>query len=111
MNGTRKYHPEYDNPETKEHTWYLLTDKWILAQKLRIPTIQPTNHLEFKTKEYQSVNASILHRTGDNIITGIKREGSTWEEKRMGREKGGAGTGIRRDRIEVQMVRKSNRNM
>jgi hypothetical protein len=31
------YHPEWGNPITKEHTWYALTDKWILAQKLRIP--------------------------------------------------------------------------
>ena len=36
MNGTRKYHPEWGNPITKEHTWYALTGKWILAQKLRI---------------------------------------------------------------------------
>ena len=30
------YHPEWGNPNTKEHTWYVLTDKWILAQKLRV---------------------------------------------------------------------------
>jgi hypothetical protein len=30
---------EVGNPDTKELTWYVLTDKWILAQKLRIPTI------------------------------------------------------------------------
>jgi hypothetical protein len=24
---------------TKEHTWYALSDKWILAQKLGIPKI------------------------------------------------------------------------
>jgi hypothetical protein len=28
----RKYHPEWGNPITKEHTWYAFTDKWILAQ-------------------------------------------------------------------------------
>jgi hypothetical protein len=27
MGGTRKYHPEWGNPDTKEHTWYVLTDK------------------------------------------------------------------------------------
>jgi hypothetical protein len=27
------------NVFTKELTWYVLTDKWILAQKLRIPKI------------------------------------------------------------------------
>jgi len=35
-----KYHTEWGNPVTKEHSWYVLTDKWILAQKLRIPKIQ-----------------------------------------------------------------------
>jgi hypothetical protein len=40
MDGTRKYHPELGNPITKEHTWYALTDKWILTQKLGIPKIQ-----------------------------------------------------------------------
>jgi hypothetical protein len=30
------YHPKCGNPVTKEPTWYALTDKWILAQKLRI---------------------------------------------------------------------------
>ena len=28
-----------NHPATKAHTWYTLTDKWILAQKLRIPKI------------------------------------------------------------------------
>jgi len=31
-----KYHFEWGNPVTKEHTWYVYTDKRILAQKLRI---------------------------------------------------------------------------
>jgi hypothetical protein len=39
MVGTRKYHPERGNPITKECTQYALTDKWILAQKFRIPKI------------------------------------------------------------------------
>jgi hypothetical protein len=30
------HHPEWGNPITKELTQYVLTDKWILAQKLRI---------------------------------------------------------------------------
>jgi hypothetical protein len=41
MDRTTKY-PECDNPDIKEHTWYALTDKWILGKKLRIPTIQLT---------------------------------------------------------------------
>jgi hypothetical protein len=52
------------------------------------------------------VNASILHRRGDKIITGGRgREG----EMRGGKR--GTGSGIGRDRREVQRVRKLNRNM
>ena len=29
----------------KEHTWYAFTDKWILAQKLRITKIKFTDHM------------------------------------------------------------------
>ena len=64
MDGPRKYHPKWGNQITKEHTWYALTDKWILVQKLRIPKIQFTNHMKFKKKEDQSVDASVLLRRG-----------------------------------------------
>jgi hypothetical protein len=38
--------------------------------------IQLTNHMELKKKEDQSVDASILHRTGNKTITGSRgREG------------------------------------
>jgi hypothetical protein len=37
MDESGGYHPDWGNPITKEHTWYALSDKWILAQKLRIP--------------------------------------------------------------------------
>jgi hypothetical protein len=36
MDGSGGYHLEWGNPITKNYTWYALTDKWILAQKLRI---------------------------------------------------------------------------
>jgi hypothetical protein len=45
----------------KKHTWYALTDRWILDQKLRIPKIQFTDHMKFK-KEDQSVDTSVLLR-------------------------------------------------
>jgi hypothetical protein len=67
MDGTRKYHPDLGNPITKEHTWYALTDKWILAQNLRIPKILFTNHMKLKKKEDQSVDTSILLRRGNKI--------------------------------------------
>jgi hypothetical protein len=41
------------NPVTKEHTWYALTGKWILAQKSRIPKIQFTDHMKLKKKKDQ----------------------------------------------------------
>jgi hypothetical protein len=45
---------------TKEHTWYVLTDKWILGKKLRKPMIQLTDHMKVKKKEGPSVDASVL---------------------------------------------------
>jgi hypothetical protein len=38
MDGTRKYHPDWGNPVTKEHIWHVLTDKWILGKNLGIPS-------------------------------------------------------------------------
>ena len=67
MDGSGGYHPEWGNPITKEHTWYALTDKCILAQKLGILKIQFTNHVKFKKKGDQSVNTLILLRRGNKI--------------------------------------------
>jgi hypothetical protein len=36
MDGSGGHHPEWGNLITKELTWYALTNKWILAQELRI---------------------------------------------------------------------------
>jgi hypothetical protein len=69
MDRTRKYHPECGNPITKEHTWYALTDKWILAQKLRIPKIQFTDLRKLK-KEDKSMDSSVLLRRGNKIPMG-----------------------------------------
>jgi hypothetical protein len=33
MYGTRKYHPEQGNSDSKGHAWYVLTNQWILAKK------------------------------------------------------------------------------
>ena len=38
--------PEWGNPITIELTWYALTDKWLLSQKLRIPKIQFAKHMK-----------------------------------------------------------------
>jgi hypothetical protein len=39
MDGSGWHQPEWGNPITKELTQYVLTDKWILAQKLKITKI------------------------------------------------------------------------
>jgi hypothetical protein len=69
MNGTGGNHPEWGNPITKELTWYALTEKWILAQKLRIPKIKFAKHMKLKKKEDQSVDTSSLLRIGNKIPT------------------------------------------
>ena len=70
MDGTWKYHPEWGNPITKEHTWYIFTDKWILTQKFWIPKIQLTDYMKLKKKEDQSVGASVLLRKGNKTLMG-----------------------------------------
>ena len=49
------------------YPWYTLTDKWILAQKLRIPKIQFTDPMKLKQKEDQSVDTLVLLRRGNKI--------------------------------------------
>ena len=63
MDRTITYHPKGGNPIAKEHTWYALTYKWILAQNLQITRIQFTDHMKFNKKENQSVGASVLLRS------------------------------------------------
>ena len=96
--------------EVIQTKWYALTDKCILDQNLRIPTIQLTDHMKLNKKEGQSVDASIpLRRRNRIIMRGRGREGPgrerSWKEK--SRE---AGPGIGRDRKEFQGARRMNRN-
>ena len=74
MDGPGGHHPEWGNPITKEHTWYALTDKWILAQKLGIPKIQFTDHMKLKKKEDQRVDASVLLRSRNKLLAGGNME-------------------------------------
>ena len=46
---------------------YSLTDKWILAQKLRTPKIQLAKHKKIKKREDQWVDTSFLLRIGNKI--------------------------------------------
>ena len=50
MNGSGGYHPECGNPITKEHTWYALTDKWILISPEAWNTQDPI-HRPHETQE------------------------------------------------------------
>ena len=54
--------------------WHALTDKWILAQKSRIPKIQFTDYMKPKKKKDQSVDVSVLLRRGNKILTGGNME-------------------------------------
>ena len=83
MDGIRKYNPECHNLVTKQHTWYVFTDKWTLAHKLRIQKIQFTDHMKFRNKEDQSVDASVLLRRGNKIFMGGNMETKCRAEKRL----------------------------
>ena len=66
MDVSGGYHAEWGHPITKEVTWYALTDKWILAQKPRIPKIQLPKHKKIE-KEDQHMDTSFLPRIGNKI--------------------------------------------
>ena len=36
------------NKITKEHTWYILTDKWVLCKKIEMPMIELTDYAKHK---------------------------------------------------------------
>ena len=66
MDASGGYHSEWGKTIKKEVTWYALNDKWILAQKPRIPKIQLPKHKKIK-KEDQLVDISFLPRIGNKI--------------------------------------------
>ena len=35
MKGTWDYHPEWGIQDPKEHAWYILSDKWIISDKIK----------------------------------------------------------------------------
>ena len=59
MDGIRKCHPERGNQITKEYTGYALTNKRMLAQKLKINKLQFTQHRKLKKKENLSKGALV----------------------------------------------------
>jgi hypothetical protein len=76
---------------------YVLIDKWILGKKLRIPT----DCMKLKQKEDQIMDASVLLRRGNKILTGGRRWEELWRKKGGG-GKGGAGTDMGGDRNDLQ---------
>ena len=78
MDGVGKYHPKWDTPITKEHTWNILTDMWILAQKLGIPKIQFINHMKLKKKEDHSLDTSIHFRRWEQNTHGRSYRDKVW---------------------------------
>ena len=69
---------EVTQSQRNKQTRYLLTDKWILAQKFRIPKIQFTDYMKPKKKEDQSVDASVLFRRVNEILTGGSMGKKVW---------------------------------
>jgi len=57
---------------TEKHSWYALTEKYKLAQKLELPKIQSTDHMYLTKKDNQSVDASVLLK---RRIRNIHRKG------------------------------------
>jgi hypothetical protein len=51
--------------QNNSHDMYALIDKWILAQKLRIPKIQFAKHMKLKKNEDQSVDTSAFLKIGN----------------------------------------------
>jgi hypothetical protein len=80
MDGSGGYHPEWCIPITKEQTWYALSDKWILTQKLRVPKIQFAKHKKLKKKEDQNMDTSFLFRMGNKIPMDGVIETKFWAE-------------------------------
>jgi hypothetical protein len=65
---------EVTQSQRNKQTRYVLTDKWILVQKFRIPKIQFTDYMKPKKKKDQSVDASLLLRRVNKIFTGGNTE-------------------------------------
>ena len=64
---------EVTQSQKNTHSMYSLI-KWTLAQKFGNPKMQFTDHMKPKKKEDQNVDASVLLRRGNKILTGGKIE-------------------------------------
>lgn len=60
----------------KNHTWYVLTDEWILGKRLTLPTVQLTDCMKLGKKEDKSVESSVLLRREKQIIMRSREKGT-----------------------------------
>ena len=89
---------------------YVLTDKWLLAKKYRMPMVQLTDYIKLNMKEGPSMDASFPLRRGNKIIMGSReRDECEWGWG------GGRGKGciirLCGDRRETQRARRMNGNL
>jgi hypothetical protein len=63
---------------------YVLTDKWVQGKEHGILKIQLRDHMKFKRKEDQRVDASVLLRRKNKIIKGTKVGGGrgAWKKEK-----------------------------
>jgi len=85
MDRTRKCHLEWGNLVTKEHTWYALIDKWILAQKLGTP--KKKSHRSYEAQEEGRPKCGYFipvskHFLASATVTGFS--GCTWVDQSLG---------------------------
>lgn len=77
---------EGSNSDPKEHAWYVLTNKWILAKMYRIPGIQSTELKKVNTQKGPIENSLISLGREKNTITGGRvREKFGWERGEVGK--------------------------
>jgi hypothetical protein len=106
MVGTRKYHPECGNPDTKGLAWYVLTCKWILATKYRIPKVHSTDLKKLRMLEsHLEGGVKYSHKAdgGRDVAKGEVGEG-------MWKGMGVSGSGVRTDRRVVQRAGRMSGN-
>jgi hypothetical protein len=66
MDGSRKYHPQWGNSDSKEHAWYVLTNKWILAKTNKNKT--KINHTEHPRYRIQNSKRDIFLKSSYFVV-------------------------------------------
>ena len=61
MAASREYHPEWDNPVTKEQTQYAVTDNWILTPEAQTAPETTLRLYEVQRKTKTKINKKKNH--------------------------------------------------